>query len=271
MSTAKAVDCSLTDMDGVLVHEASPIPGDFIATLKESGPACHQEDLQQQSGLNCWSLGAERLCRTSDRPATPSSQPHPPRERHRMSPSFVNRRRTAGLLTAVAVAAGPVLLATPALASSSHHGAAKTCTITETERAAAQDELVALRGRLTGHKPTVAEKKALRSAVHELARAARHAKLTAEQRSAVKAERDALVAKLDTATTAEERTAIRQELRALRVELKKARLTGAQRHALAREGHELRVALRAKPQKADKKALRAELRTVKATLACTTV
>jgi NagD protein len=39
MSTPRPVDCWLTDMDGVLVHEERPIPGasDFIAALQESG------------------------------------------------------------------------------------------------------------------------------------------------------------------------------------------------------------------------------------------
>ena len=39
MSTPRPVDCWLTDMDGVLVHEEQPIPGasDFIAALQESG------------------------------------------------------------------------------------------------------------------------------------------------------------------------------------------------------------------------------------------
>ncbi len=39
MSTPKAVDCWLTDMDGVLVHEQHPIPGasDFITALQRSG------------------------------------------------------------------------------------------------------------------------------------------------------------------------------------------------------------------------------------------
>ena len=39
MTTPKPVDCWLTDMDGVLVHEQHPIPGasDFIAALQRSG------------------------------------------------------------------------------------------------------------------------------------------------------------------------------------------------------------------------------------------
>jgi NagD protein len=39
MSTPRPVDCWLTDMDGVLVHEEQAIPGasDFIAALQESG------------------------------------------------------------------------------------------------------------------------------------------------------------------------------------------------------------------------------------------
>jgi 5'-nucleotidase len=39
MSNPRPVDCWLTDMDGVLVHEERPIPGasDFIAALQESG------------------------------------------------------------------------------------------------------------------------------------------------------------------------------------------------------------------------------------------
>jgi NagD protein len=39
MSTPRPVDCWLTDMDGVLVHEEQPIPGasDFIAALQASG------------------------------------------------------------------------------------------------------------------------------------------------------------------------------------------------------------------------------------------
>src|SRR6476469_3792592 len=39
MSTPQPVDCWLTDMDGVLVHEQHPIPGasDFIAALERSG------------------------------------------------------------------------------------------------------------------------------------------------------------------------------------------------------------------------------------------
>src|SRR4051812_40656532 len=39
MSTPRPVDCWLTDMDGVLVHEERPIPGasDFIAALQASG------------------------------------------------------------------------------------------------------------------------------------------------------------------------------------------------------------------------------------------
>jgi NagD protein len=39
MSTPRPVDCWLTDMDGVLVHEERPIPGasDFIAALQDSG------------------------------------------------------------------------------------------------------------------------------------------------------------------------------------------------------------------------------------------
>ena len=39
MTTPKPVECWLTDMDGVLVHEESAIPGaaDFIAALQESG------------------------------------------------------------------------------------------------------------------------------------------------------------------------------------------------------------------------------------------
>ncbi|MGN6610485.1 MAG: HAD-IIA family hydrolase [Angustibacter sp.] len=39
MSTPKPVDCWLTDMDGVLVHEQHPIPGasDFIEALRSSG------------------------------------------------------------------------------------------------------------------------------------------------------------------------------------------------------------------------------------------
>ena len=39
MSTPKPVDCWLTDMDGVLVHEQQPIPGaaDFIEALRTSG------------------------------------------------------------------------------------------------------------------------------------------------------------------------------------------------------------------------------------------
>ena len=39
MSTPRPVDCWLTDMDGVLVHEEQPIPGasDFIAALQAAG------------------------------------------------------------------------------------------------------------------------------------------------------------------------------------------------------------------------------------------
>ncbi len=39
MSTRPPVECWLTDMDGVLVHEDDPIPGakDFVDALKASG------------------------------------------------------------------------------------------------------------------------------------------------------------------------------------------------------------------------------------------
>ncbi|WP_203659616.1 HAD-IIA family hydrolase [Actinocatenispora rupis] len=39
MTTRRPADCWLTDMDGVLIHEGSPVPGaqDFIARLRDSG------------------------------------------------------------------------------------------------------------------------------------------------------------------------------------------------------------------------------------------
>ncbi len=39
MTTPKPVECWLTDMDGVLVHEENAIPGaaDFITALQEAG------------------------------------------------------------------------------------------------------------------------------------------------------------------------------------------------------------------------------------------
>jgi hypothetical protein len=183
------------------------------------------------------------------------------------------RRRTVALLAAATVTAGPVLSAAPAFAhGSSHRGHhAPKCIITATERTEATDALAALKGRLAGHKPTAAEKQALKAAIAELVSAARQKRMSDADCKAKRAEYAALVAKLKAATTAEERTAIRAELRAIRAQLAAARPTRAEWRALELAVRDLKVALRAKPTKAEKRALLAQLKTLKAKLACRTV
>jgi hypothetical protein len=180
------------------------------------------------------------------------------------------RRRALSLLAAAAVTAGPLAAAAPALAAPHHRPHAATCTITAAERTEATDTLAALTGRLHGHKPTDAEKRALRSAVAELRSAARQVRMTDAVRAAKKAEITRLLDSLDTATTPEQRTAIRAEVRAIRVELAAARPTAAERKALQRAIRELQQALRAKPTHADKRQLLSQIKAVKARLACTT-
>ena len=180
------------------------------------------------------------------------------------------RRRAAALLAAAAVAAGPVVTAGPALAHGSHHRAKPTCTITATQRTEAGDALAALRLRLAGHKPTVAERQALQSAVAELWSATRQVRMTDEVRKAKRAEYVRLAASLRTATTAEQRTAIRAELHAIRVELAAARPTRAELRVLEQKIRDLKVALRAKPTKAEKRQILTQIKVLKATLACAT-
>jgi hypothetical protein len=181
------------------------------------------------------------------------------------------RRRAASLLAAAAVTAGPLATAAPALAHApQHRGHHVSCTISATERAEATDALTAVKGRLAGHKPTDAEKKALRDAIAELRTAASQVRMTAEVRAAKKAELTTLNEALDAATTAEQRTAIRAERRAVRAELAAARPTQAERRALEQAIRDLKVALRAKPTQAEKRQLKAQVKAIQARLACTT-
>jgi hypothetical protein len=181
-------------------------------------------------------------------------------------------RRAASVLAAVAVTAGPLATAAPALAHGSHdRGHHVVCTITPAERTEAADALAALKGRLAGHKPTLAEKKALHAAIAELRSAAAQVRMTTAVRAAKKAELKRLRETLDAATTAEQRTAIRVEIDAIRTELAAARPTVAERRTLQRSIRELQVALRAKPTKAEKRALLSQLKALKAKLACKTV
>jgi len=181
------------------------------------------------------------------------------------------RRRTVALLAAATVTAGPVLSAVPASAHAPRHHGVK-CTITAAQRTEATDALTALKGRLAGHKPTEAEKQALKAAIAELrAAAAQKKQLATSTRKAKRAEYAALVAKLEAAKTAEERTAIRAELSALRTELAAARPTRAQSRALGHAIRDLKVALRAKPTKAEKREILAQIKSLKAKLACKTV
>jgi len=181
------------------------------------------------------------------------------------------RRRAASLLAAVAVTAGPLATAAPALAHAPHHrGHHVACTITQAERTEATDALAALKGRLAGHKPTLAEKKALQSAIAELRSATAQVRMTTAVRVAKKAELKRLHEALDAATTAEQRTAIRVEIDAIRGELAAARPTKAERRTLQRSIRELQVALRAKPTKAEKRQLVSQLKALKTKLACDT-
>jgi hypothetical protein len=182
------------------------------------------------------------------------------------------RRRAVALLAAATVTAGPVLTAVPASAHAGRGHHAPKCTITAEQRTEANDALAALKGRLAGHKPTEAEKQALKAAIAELRAAAEQKKqLAVATRKAKRAEYVALAEKLEAATTAEARTAIRAEMRALRAELAATRPTKAQARALGHAIRDLKVALRAKPTKAEKREILAQIKTLKAKLACKTV
>lgn len=176
-------------------------------------------------------------------------------------------RRVAAAVTVAAVSAAPIALAAPATAETRE----PTCTISAADRVVADDTMHSLLGRLAGHKPTVAEKKALQDAVKELVQTTKDATLGAAQRKAKKAEAVALAHELRTAKTAEERSAIRAERRAIRLELRTSTLTRAEKRALVREIQELRSALRAEPTRTEKKQLRLEVRVLRERLRCTTV
>nr|WP_284290206.1 hypothetical protein [Angustibacter aerolatus] len=80
-------------------------------------------------------------------------------------------RRAAAVLVALSVTAGPIALAGPASAGShAGEGGSSSCTVTAAQRVVLRDERTALRHEPAGHKPTKAEKKALRAAVDQAGR-----------------------------------------------------------------------------------------------------
>jgi hypothetical protein len=177
----------------------------------------------------------------------------------------LSRHLTAAVL-ATALTSGGVVTAGAAFADD-----APACTVTAVQQTAARDAATTLSALLKGHKPTEAERTALRAAVVELVRTAKDAKLSATAKAAKRAEFRALAASLETATTAEQRTAIRAEMRAIAVVLKDAKLTKAERAELKRKIKEMRRALTGRVTGAERAAAQAQLKTLKAQLGCTVV
>jgi uncharacterized coiled-coil DUF342 family protein len=176
--------------------------------------------------------------------------------------------RTAATVLAASAIAGGLLGAAPASAGRTAHPTKVTCTVTAAQRAADVDRLKALQEQLRGAKLTKAERDAYRNAVAELVKAALDAKMPAAERTAKVTELRALVKKLRTATTAEERTAIRAEIDAIKVQLDAARLTKAELTELRAKIAELRTSLTGKLTKADRAVVAKEIGALVKQLRC---
>jgi hypothetical protein len=183
-----------------------------------------------------------------------------------MSSTFT---RSAAALLAASALAGGLLGAAPASAHKSY--AKASCTVTAAERAADRDQLRTLSEQLKGNKLTRDERRAFEAAVAELVRAARDAKMPAAERQAKYAELKTLVGKLKAATTAEERTAIRVEIDAVKLQLDAAKLTKAERAALSEQIREMYRTLRNTPTQADKAAIKAQIKELGQQLRCKVV
>jgi hypothetical protein len=180
-----------------------------------------------------------------------------------MSHSFT--RGAAALLTSAVVAGGVLLSAAPASAAP----VATACTTTATERSADLDQLAALRNRVAGHQPTDTERAAYRSAIGELVTAMLDRKMPAAEREAKLVELRTLGLRLLVAQTPEERTALRAEIDALVLQADALRLTPAEWRELGTDVVALTRALYGVPTDAELTAIGEELKVLAPRLLCT--